>query len=560
MTGALTPRSARRRFTAVNFLFWLPVGLCLPSQVLLLGERGMGLAAIAGLFAVHSLTVAALELPTGGLSDVIGRRTVLAAAGVFNLTALTLLALGTTIWALTLAMVLMGSGRALSSGPAEAWYVDTVQAHSGPGAELRTGLARGNTACATALALGTLIGGGLPWLLQGPASGLGGGLDAATGGALLPLSVPALLGAAVGLVFVTYVLTALREPPRLPATPRGVLRGVPATVVGGLRLGARDGLVRRVLLTAAAAGTALAAIELLAPGRAAALTGAAESGALLFAALACAGFLCTALGSHCAPSAARLAGSGERAVLVSLALSATGLTLLGATLLWTGTTALVLAAAGYALVYFGLGSAGPNENDLLHHRVDSAGRATALSVKSLALQLAAALAGLVAGVLPTGPLPWLLVAGVLLMGAGSWIRPAPLPPAPLPTGAVAPEGVAREGAAPAEPLVSSAPAGRPVAAAAVATGGSPVGAGSPPVRPGTEELTGPADPTARTGAADPAGSPPPVTASGRLPPGLAEAPSTGLSGELRRALPRELPRGPATGLPETPGSVRHPSG
>lgn len=149
----------------------------------------MGLAAIAGLFAVHSLTVAALELPTGGLSDVIGRRTVLAAAGVFNLTALTLLALGTTVWALTLAMVLMGSGRALSSGPAEAWYVDTVQAHSGPGAELRTGLARGNTACATALALGTLIGGGLPWLLQGPASGLGSGLDAATGGALLPLSV-----------------------------------------------------------------------------------------------------------------------------------------------------------------------------------------------------------------------------------------------------------------------------------------------------------------------------------------------------------------------------------
>ncbi|WP_107046896.1 MFS transporter [Streptomyces albus] len=427
MNRTLTPRSARRRFAAVNFLFWLPVGLYIPSQVLLLGERGMGLPAIAALFAVHSLTVAALELPTGGLSDVIGRRTVLAAAGVLSVATLILLALGTSLWVLTLAMVLMGSGRALSSGPAEAWYVDTVQAHSGPGAELRTGLARGNTASAAALAVGTLVGGALPWLLHGPASRLGDRLYAATDGSVLPLSVPALLGAAVGLVFVTYALTALPEPPRPPATLRGALRGVPATVLDGLRLGSRDGLVRRVLLTAAAAGTALATIELLAPGRASALTGAAESGALLFASLACAGFLCTALGSHCAPSAARLTGSGERAVLVSLAVSATGLALLGATLLWAGTTALVFAALGYALVYFGLGSAGPNENDLLHRRVGSAGRATALSTQSLALQLAGALAGLLAGVLPAGPLPWLFAALVLLVGAALWARPAPLP-------------------------------------------------------------------------------------------------------------------------------------
>ncbi|MBQ0986842.1 MFS transporter [Streptomyces sp. F63] len=425
MTGALTPAGARRRYTAVSFLFWLPVGLYLPSQVLLLGERGMGLAAIATLFAVYSLTVAVLELPTGGLSDVIGRRTVLAAAGVLSLTTLTLLALATSLWVLTLAMVLMGSGRALSSGPAEAWYVDTVQAHAGPGAELRTGLARGNTASAAALAVGTLVGGGLPWLLHGPAARLGSRLEDATHGSVLPLSVPALLGAGVGLVFVAYVLTALPEPPRPPATLSGVLRGVPATVLDGLRLGARDGLIRRVLFTAAAAGTALATIELLAPGRASALTGAAESGALLFASLACAGFLCTALGSHCAPPAARLTGSGGRAVLVSLAVSATGLALLGATLLWTGTASLVCAAVGYALVYFGLGSAEPNENELLHRRVAGGGRATALSVKSLALQLAGALAGLAAGVLPAGPLPWLLVAGVLLVGAVVWIRPAP---------------------------------------------------------------------------------------------------------------------------------------
>jgi MFS family permease len=437
----LDPCAARRRFAAAMFLFWLPVGLYIPSQVLLLSERGMSLAVVAGLFAVHSVTVSVMELPTGGLSDVIGRRAVLATAGLLNLTALTVMALGTTVWALAVAMFLMGTGRALSSGPAEAWYVDTVQAHSGPAAELRTGLARGSTASAAALAAGTLVGGALPLLLSLGADP-GARLTDATGGLVLPLSVPGLLGATVGVGYVAYVLTALPEPPRPPATLRGVLRGVPATMLGGLRLGVTESLVRRVLLTSAAAGAALASIELLTPGRAARLTGAPESGAVLYAALACAGFLCTALGSHCAPLAARLTGSSERAVLTALGVSASGLVLLGATAARdSGTAPLLLAAVGYGLVYLGLGAAGPNENDLLHQRVDSSLRATALSVKSLALQLCGALAGLAAGSLPIGPLPWLVGATALLLAALLWTRRVKPAPASHPAATGVPERV-----------------------------------------------------------------------------------------------------------------------
>lgn len=185
-------------------------------------------------------------------------------------------------------------------------------------------------------------------------------------------------------------------------------------------------------LSAGAAGSALAAIELLTPGRAAALTGASESGAVLFAALACAGFICAGIGSHFAPLTARLAGSGERAVIVSL--GASGMLLLGATAAFTGVGSLVLAATGYGLVYLGLGAAGPSENDLLHRRVASSGRATALSVQSLALQLVGALTGLIIGVLPSGPPPWLLGGAVLLAGALLWIhRSGPTPPTPAAT-------------------------------------------------------------------------------------------------------------------------------
>ncbi|WP_338674245.1 MFS transporter [Streptomyces sp. SCSIO 30461] len=421
MTPYLDPRTARRRFTVVTFLFWLPVGLYLPALVLLPTERGFSVAAIAGLFAVYSLTVAALELPTGGLSDVIGRRPVLVAAGVLNLAALVLFAVGTTAWVLTLAMLLLGAGRALSSGPAEAWYVDTVQAHSGWDAELRTGLARAGTASATALAAGTLIGGALPWLL-GLGPDPGAWLAEATSGVVLPLSAPGLLGGAVVIAFMGFVLTRLPEPPRPPATLRGVVAGVPATVIGGLRLGARDRLVRRLLLTACATGAALGTIELLMPGRASALTGAPESGAAVFAGLACGGFACTAVGSHLAPFLARVAGDADRAVFAGLGAMATGLLVLTVSVACSGVRALVLLVVGYALVYLALGAAGPNENELLHGRVSGAHRATALSVQSLALQALGAVIGLLAAALPQGPFRWLPGALLLVAGALLWVR------------------------------------------------------------------------------------------------------------------------------------------
>lgn len=389
MKKRLDPTAARRRFVRVTFLFWFPIGLYVPSQVLLLTERGMGLEAIATLFAVHSFTVAALELPTGGLSDVLGRRGVMTAAGVLLLTALFLLAVGGEFRTFVLAMLLAGTARALASGPAEAWYVDTVQAYdvaADSATELRVGLARGGTALALALATGTLCGGGVPWLL-GLGTDLGSRLESATEGLVIPLSVPLLAGAVVYAAYAVYVLTALPEPPRQRVPLGEVLRGVPVAVRRGLKLGVRDIVVRQLLLSAGAAGAALVTVELLTPGRAAGIAGAPTSGALVFAGLACAGFACTAAGSAAAPRlAALVAGRGERAVLVSIATSAFGLLLLGLTTLWSGWASTVLAALGYGLMYLGIGAAGPNKNALLHRRVDSTGRATALSFQSTALQ------------------------------------------------------------------------------------------------------------------------------------------------------------------------------
>jgi MFS family permease len=429
VTTRLDPSAARRRFVRVTFLFWFPVGLYIPSQVLLLTERGLGLEAVAAVFAVHSFTVAALELPTGGLSDVLGRRGVMAVAGGLFLSALTLFALSTAFWAFVAVMLMAGTARALASGPAEAWYVDTVQAYGSPASppgELRVGLARGSTTLALALALGTLGGGAVPWPL-GLGPDLGAKLAAVSGGLVIPLSVPLLMGAAVHVVYTVYVLAALPEPPRRRATLGEVLRGVPVTVRRGLALGARDTVVRRLLLSAGATGAALVTVELLTPVRVAGIFGEPETGALVFAGLACAGFACTAAGSAAAPRvAALLGGSTERAVLAGTLTSACGLLLLGVTTMWAGWAAPTVAALGYGLLYVGVGTSGPNKNALLHGRVDSTGRATALSFQALALQASGALAGLGAAALPSGPLPWLLV-GVVLLGAATLWRPPAAP-------------------------------------------------------------------------------------------------------------------------------------
>ncbi|MET8977866.1 MFS transporter [Streptomyces sp. NPDC004539] len=401
----------RRRYVVNTALFWLPIGLGVAPAVLLFAERGLGTAAVAVVVAVHSFTAAGLELPTGGLSDVLGRRWVLAAAGVLMCAAFLLVGLGGTAVLLGVGMGLKGAARALSSGPAEAWYVDAVRAKEGEGAELRSGLARGATASSVALAVGTVAGGVLPWAFG--RGGYGEQLGEATGGAVLPLSLPMLLGAVLALGFSCHSLLALREPPRPRATLGGVLRGVPVTVVDGVRLAARDGVVRRVVLTSAAAGSAFAVIELLTPGRVAALTGGAESGAVGYGGLATAGFLCSACGSLLAP----LLRGGRRAVLLGTAAATLALLLLGA-------GAAAVAVAGYAVFYVTLGVVNPNLNELLHHRVPDDRRATALSVQSLALQLTAATTGLIIGPLAgDGLLPWLFPLGAFLATALLWTRP-----------------------------------------------------------------------------------------------------------------------------------------
>ncbi|MGH3739666.1 MAG: MFS transporter, partial [Micromonosporaceae bacterium] len=309
----MSPTSARRRFALVSALTWLPTSLGVATMVLLMQVRGLSLAGVGIAFAAYGIAVAVLELPTGGLADVIGRRTVLAASAAVAIAAFAGLAFATSLWQFVAVSVLKGISRALSSGPAEAWYVDTHHAartragdqtgsgdQAGSGErELRRGLATGHAAGSATLAVGTIVGGALPLLVPLPERGV-----------IVPLSVPILLAVVAAVALLVVVVVGLPEPERAASPPLGeVLRGVPATIRRGIALGVRDRLLARVLLTAGALGFALNAIELLTPGRLAQLTGDPATASTAYALVAAVGFGAVAAGAAVSPLLARALGT-----------------------------------------------------------------------------------------------------------------------------------------------------------------------------------------------------------------------------------------------------------
>lgn len=401
----------RRRYFLITLLTWLPLGMGIAGLVLITTERGFDLATVGMLFLIQGLVVSGLELPTGGLADVIGRRGVLIASAAVGLAALAWTGLATTMWEMVVVTVLRGVARALSSGPAEAWYVDSVHALD-PKADIRRGLGAANTAASIGLGVGTIAGGAIPLLIPLDGTGL-----------VLPLSIPMFAGAALFGVLLLVVCFGMPEPARTTARPgmAEVLRGVPATITGGLRLGLRDPGLLRLLALAAFTGVALNSVELLTPGRMEQLAGGAEAGAGVYGVVAMIGFAASGLGSSLSHLLTRLVADRVRlAAVIGVGVSVLGLVVLFATGAWTGTTGIVGAAAGYALMFVGLGLRHPVTAELMHRRVDSGERATVVSIQSLMLQGGGSLATVTVPLLVaawSAPGAWLTAGLVLAVSA-----------------------------------------------------------------------------------------------------------------------------------------------
>ncbi|MFD2091593.1 MFS transporter [Blastococcus deserti] len=436
MSAPATVRAATRRLVGLTALRWLPVGLTAPITVLLAQARGLTLTEIGLLFTVHGVVIMGLELPTGGLADVLGRRPVVVAGALLHLVSCLLCATATDFAGFLAGVLCLGIGRALDSGPVEAWYVDTVH-RLDPRADVAPGLARHAAADGGGLAVGAVAGGLLPLLSGGAGAGA--------------LAVPFLAAAALDVVLVVAVVRLLGEvrPPRAGSV-RGALaagvRAVPATVTGAVRLSVTDRAMRLVLLVTAVGGVGLVGCELLGPVRFADLAGDRDDGAAVYGVVLAASFAAAALGAVAAPRLRHLLRGSTRAGCAVLsvlgAIAMAGL---------AGPDVLAPAAVAFAAYYVAHGASWPLLSAVLHGRVTAAHRATAVSAMSLAMAVGCVAGNLVVPPLATafgGETAFLAVAAVLLLATLACLRLPPDTSVAAVRGSVRAASPAASGAAP----------------------------------------------------------------------------------------------------------------
>jgi predicted MFS family arabinose efflux permease len=369
--SALTAVQAQRRFLWLIALRWLPVGLMIPVTVLLPLDRGLTLVQYGSAAALQGLMVLLLELPTGGLSDAIGRRPVLLLAGVVEIGALSLLTVADSVLIFMIFYFLQGVYRALDSGPLDAWYVDQALA-ADEHADIETGLSRSGVVLGVAIAVGALATGGLV------------ALDPFSAISALTLPVYGALGLQVVSLVAVAVLMTERRPHRGLAALAGSVRGVPAAIGGALGLLRRSRVIRALIAVEIFWGFGMVAFETLMPVRLAEVVGDPSRASALMGPVGSVGWLASALGAALVPLLARRIGAPWTGFVLRIL---NGVTVVGMAL-FAGPAGVI---AAYLVCYTVHGASSPVHNGLLHRQVDGPYRTSLLSLNSMVSQPAGAL-------------------------------------------------------------------------------------------------------------------------------------------------------------------------
>ncbi len=403
---ALDARSARTRYLVLVGLRWLPTGLLIPVMVLLALSRGLSLTEIGLVFSLQGLVVLALELPTGGLSDALGRRPVLILASLVGLVSLGLLYIADTVVLFAASTMLQGVFRALDSGPLEAWYVDATLA-ADPNAEIEHGLSAGSTVLSLAIAAGALL------------SGVIVALDPID--AIPALALPLLVALVFGVVNVVAIVALMREvrPARGLGAVTASVRAVPSVIGDGLALLRGSHVLAALVAVELFWGFAMVTFESLFPIRLSETLGDTDQAAAIMGPVSSAAWFAAAAGAAGVILLSRRIGVARSAAALRIAQGAT-IVLMG---LIAGPVGIVTA---YLACYIAHGASNPMHTTLLHREVDGPHRTTVLSLNSMVGQPAAALGAIVLSALADGTSisTAMIVGGVICAMAAPLYIPA----------------------------------------------------------------------------------------------------------------------------------------
>ncbi len=393
-------RGLNKRYLTLTGLQEFAILLPLAVLVVHMLERGLGLGVVGLAFAVRSVIVVLLEVPTGGLADAIGRKPIAILSQSFTLASIVTLLLVTGPAVALLYAVLQGVGAALNSGALDAWYVDSLK-RLNPAANLQKNLARVELVRSSAMLAGAGLGGMLPsWTndlaLPWPLAGFG---------------VSLFVGALFRILVLISTLLLVNEPEYRGRSVVAGLKAVPEILRDAARLTRRIPVVPYLLLAVLASGVALSSLETFwQPLTSLVMNASSENsaifgvfGALTGAALLLGSFLVLQIKSLSSYSAMLAGGAQALKGLAMLFIgSATGGWQLG---------------LGLSLAYLAVASNDIPHNTLLNEAIPSERRSVMLSLNSLCTFLGLALGSSVLGLLAvqSGPRMGLWVGGAFTL-------------------------------------------------------------------------------------------------------------------------------------------------
>ncbi len=403
---ALDARSARRRYLTLIALRWLPTGLLIPIFVLLPLSRGLSLTEIGLVFSAQGFVVLALELPTGGLSNSLGRRPVLIAASLVGVLSLSLFSVANSVAPFALAMVLQGIHRALDSGPLEAWYVDATLA-ADPHNRIESGLGAGTTVLSVAIGSGALLSGGLIALDPFPA------IDA--------LALPVLVAIGLGLLDFGAIVLLMAEAPmaRGARAIAASFGAVPGVIRDGLGLLRSSRVLLGLVFVELFWGFSTVTFESLFPIRLSEVLADTDSAAALMGPVSSGAWFASAAGAAIIAVVSRRVGVAWSAAVLRI-MQGASVVAMG---LVAGPVGLVSA---YLACYVAHGASNPMHTTLLHRQVDGPHRTTVLSMNSMVSQPAGAIGAIVLAALADGTsvATAMVVGGLICAAAAPLYLPA----------------------------------------------------------------------------------------------------------------------------------------
>lgn len=363
-------KQTERVYYGLGFLFWFGNALPLALLILLLQSRGLSLLQVSLLFGINSLTVVLLEVPTGSLADIVGRKRVAIWAAMFSVATFVLFLFAFPFWLLLLGGLLMGVGRALDSGTLDAWFVDTLQGLE-PEIDLQPFFAKSGVVILLGLASGTLFGSVLPrWFAFLPPEG---------SAVLTPFSTTLVATLLIHLVRLALLWTWVQEDrPKSTLSLRQSVATVPAFVREAVALSRESRIIRWLLLTTFLAGFVMLSLENFWQPFFSGLLGGSEGNSVTFGVIMAGNFVLGAVGNIVSPMLAKRLNQ-RLGLLAGLFELLRGVFLI----LLVFQTSVYTAVLWFWLIYFGMGGANSPVAVILNSEISAEKRSSMLSIQSM---------------------------------------------------------------------------------------------------------------------------------------------------------------------------------